>query len=199
MIHPDLAGVKKSEIKAVIGKKFKATEDRIAVFGVRAKFGGGRSSGFVTVYDDLDARKKYDNKANLARVSGFTTIFERESIDLGALWQPRSRDCSNGAFDLFAFLCYFINYIYFNRTKLLSLKRRLPVNCPRNLRARERESRVPPSPRSRPASRRSEHPAYDFGKPTCLPSRQTAQRNHLVCVLTDGYLSTMANAIASSS
>jgi len=67
MIHPDLAGVKKSEIKAVIGKKFKATEDRIAVFGVRAKFGGGRSSGFVTVYDDMDARKKYDNKANLAR------------------------------------------------------------------------------------------------------------------------------------
>ena len=84
-----MAGVKKSEIKAVIGKKFKATEDRIAVFGVRAKFGGGRSSGFVTVYDDMDARKKYDNKANLARVSGFATIFERESVDLGALGQPR--------------------------------------------------------------------------------------------------------------
>ena len=111
MIHPELAGVKKAEIKATIGKKFKASEDRIAVFGVRAKFGGGRSSGFVTVYDDLDARKKYDNKQNLARVSGFATILERESRVLGAWLRSSLRDCSNGAFDLFVFVCFFINYI----------------------------------------------------------------------------------------
>merc|ERR1712147_119504 len=61
------AGVKKSSIKAEIGKKFKAGEDRIAVFGLKPKFGGGRSSGFVTVYDDADARKKYDTKSNLLR------------------------------------------------------------------------------------------------------------------------------------
>ena len=63
-----MAGVKKSSIKAEIGKKFKAGEDRIAVFGLKPKFGGGRSSGFVTVYDDADARKKYDTKSNLLRV-----------------------------------------------------------------------------------------------------------------------------------
>ena len=68
MIHPEMAGVKKSSIKAEIGKKFKAGEDRIAVFGLKPKFGGGRSSGFVTVYDDADARKKYDTKTNLVRV-----------------------------------------------------------------------------------------------------------------------------------
>lgn len=62
-----MAGVKKSAIKAEIGKKFKASEDRIAVFGLKPKFGGGRSSGFVTVYDDADARKKYDTMANLYR------------------------------------------------------------------------------------------------------------------------------------
>jgi small subunit ribosomal protein S24e len=89
MIHPDLAGVKKAEIRAVISKKFKATEDRIAVFGVRAKFGGGRSSGFVTVYDDMDARKKYDNKQNMGRVSESTSHFERQSSFLGAREQPR--------------------------------------------------------------------------------------------------------------
>jgi len=61
--------MKRSDIKTAISKKFKATEDRIAVFGVKAKFGGGRSSGFVTVYDDLDARGKYDTKTNLGRVS----------------------------------------------------------------------------------------------------------------------------------
>merc|ERR1711877_47005 len=67
LLHPDMAGLKKSEIKASIAKKFKASEDRIAVFGVKPKFGGGRSSGFVTVYDDVDARIKYDTKTNLNR------------------------------------------------------------------------------------------------------------------------------------
>jgi len=63
-----MAGVKKSVIKAEIGKKFKASEDRIAVFGLKAKFGGGKSTGFVSVYDDMDARNKYDTKSQLYRV-----------------------------------------------------------------------------------------------------------------------------------
>lgn len=63
MIHPEMAGVKKASIKTEISKKFKASEDRIAVFGLKPKFGGGRSSGFVTVYDDVDTRKKYDMKS----------------------------------------------------------------------------------------------------------------------------------------
>jgi len=63
-----MAGVKKSTIKSELSKKFKAGDDRIAVFGLKPKFGGGRSSCFATVYDDVDARKKYDNKANLVKV-----------------------------------------------------------------------------------------------------------------------------------
>ena len=71
-----MAGVKKSAIKAEIAKKFKIQnqEERIAVFGLKARFGGGRSSGFVTVYDDADARNKYDTKVNKYRVS--KTSFE---------------------------------------------------------------------------------------------------------------------------
>merc|ERR1719471_1388624 len=67
ILHPEVSNVKRADIKASISKKFKATEDRIAVFGVKPKFGGGRSSGFVTVYDDVDARIKYDSKVNLNR------------------------------------------------------------------------------------------------------------------------------------
>lgn len=37
------------------------------MFGLKAKYGGGRSSGFATIYDDLDARKLYDTKPNLER------------------------------------------------------------------------------------------------------------------------------------
>ena len=52
MIHPEMAGVKKANIRAEIGKKFKASEDRIAVFGLKRKFCGGRGSGFVTMYEN---------------------------------------------------------------------------------------------------------------------------------------------------
>merc|ERR1719195_787484 len=67
LLDPDMSNVKRSDIKAAVSKKFKASEDRIAVFGVKPKFGGGRTSAFTTVYDDIDARSKYDTKTNLQR------------------------------------------------------------------------------------------------------------------------------------
>merc|ERR1719464_1314933 len=70
-IHPELANVKRADIKTSLSKKFKASEDRIAIFGVKPKFGGGRTSGFACIFDDMDARKKYDNKQNIARDKAF--------------------------------------------------------------------------------------------------------------------------------
>lgn len=73
-----MPGVKKAAVRHEIAKKFKIQnqEDRIAVFGLKTIFGGGRSSGFVSVYDDMDARHKYDTKINKFRVS--QTPFECE-------------------------------------------------------------------------------------------------------------------------
>merc|ERR1712187_369404 len=64
-----MAGVKKASIKTELAKKFKCQgqEERIAVFGLKSKFGGGRSTAFATIFDDLDARKKFDSKDNLRR------------------------------------------------------------------------------------------------------------------------------------
>ena len=79
LIHPEMSGVKKADIKAQIGKKFKVSEDRVSVFGVKPKYGGGRSSGFVSIYDDMDARKKFDTKTQLFRVSitiNFSNAFQ---------------------------------------------------------------------------------------------------------------------------
>ena len=39
------------------------------MFGFRTVFGGGRSTGFCLVYDDLEAAKKFEPKHRLARVS----------------------------------------------------------------------------------------------------------------------------------
>ena len=72
-----------------MAKKFKAPEDRIAVFGVKHKFGGGRSSGFVTVYDDIDARKKYDTKTNLIKVSEQTGLTPRMRVYLALMASQR--------------------------------------------------------------------------------------------------------------
>jgi small subunit ribosomal protein S24e len=68
-VHPEMANVAKKEIKEKLAKVLKVKEETITVFGLKTKFGGGRSSGFALVYDSLDAKKKYDSKTSLLRVS----------------------------------------------------------------------------------------------------------------------------------
>ena len=51
MIHPDMANVKKDDIKTQLVKKFNTKEDRITVYGLKTRFGGGRSSGFALIYN----------------------------------------------------------------------------------------------------------------------------------------------------
>jgi small subunit ribosomal protein S24e len=46
---------------------YKSKPENISVFGMHSKFGGGRSTGFVFVYDSIDARKKCDSKCSLKR------------------------------------------------------------------------------------------------------------------------------------
>ena len=65
LIHADMANVSKQAIKEKLSKMLKAKEDAIVVFGLKTKFGGGRSSGFALIYDNADAKKKYDMKSRL--------------------------------------------------------------------------------------------------------------------------------------
>ena len=67
LIHPDQGSVSKTAIKEKLAAMFKAKDESISVFGLHSKFGGGRSSGFACVYDDVDARKKCDTKSMLLR------------------------------------------------------------------------------------------------------------------------------------
>ena len=69
LVHPELANVPKAQIKAKLATLLKAKDENIAVFGLKTKFGGGRSTGFACVYDSTDLRKKYDSKKELRRVS----------------------------------------------------------------------------------------------------------------------------------
>ena len=67
LIHPDQGSVSKVAIKAKLEAMFKVKAEAISVFGLHSKFGGGRSSGFACIYDDVDARKKGDTKSMLLR------------------------------------------------------------------------------------------------------------------------------------
>jgi small subunit ribosomal protein S24e len=63
-----MANVSKDQIKAKLATMFKAKEDSVSVFGLKTKFGGGRSSGFALIYDNVDLKKKFDGKCLLRRV-----------------------------------------------------------------------------------------------------------------------------------
>lgn len=59
----------KTDIKAKLAQTLKTKEENISIFGLKTKFGGGRSTGFALIYDSLDARKKFDSKKMLRKVS----------------------------------------------------------------------------------------------------------------------------------
>tara|TARA_B110000285_G_C14918364_1_gene511340 strand:- start:389 stop:793 length:405 start_codon:yes stop_codon:yes gene_type:complete len=67
IVHPDEANVSKAAIREKLATIFKTKAEAISVFGLHSKFGGGRSSGFALVYDNLDVRKQYDQKMFLKR------------------------------------------------------------------------------------------------------------------------------------
>ena len=63
-----MANVPKAQIKTKLAAVLKSKEEQIAIFGLKTKFGGGRTTGFATIYDSVDLRKKYDSKKMLRRV-----------------------------------------------------------------------------------------------------------------------------------
>lgn len=69
MLHQGVAAPTKARIRAELAKKMSTKEECIAIFGLKNKFGGGRSTGFALVYDNVDAKIKYDSKVQLLRVS----------------------------------------------------------------------------------------------------------------------------------
>lgn len=67
MIHPNIASVSKTDVRAKLAKMYKVDAANIIVFGFRIAFGGGKSTGFGLIYDTQEAAKKYEPKYRLAR------------------------------------------------------------------------------------------------------------------------------------
>ena len=59
VVHHGLANVSRKDLVAQVATMYKADEKAVLVDGLQTQFGGGRTTGFAYVYDDLAAAKRY--------------------------------------------------------------------------------------------------------------------------------------------
>jgi small subunit ribosomal protein S24e len=67
IIHPNSANLSKSDLRDKLSKMYKADKENIFVFGFRTHFGGGKSTGYALIYDNIEAAKKFEPKYRLVR------------------------------------------------------------------------------------------------------------------------------------
>lgn len=68
VIHPGMASVPKKDCQSKLAAMYKVHDHQtIMLFGFHTAFGGGRSSGFGMIYDNLDKMKKFEPKYRLKR------------------------------------------------------------------------------------------------------------------------------------
>ena len=68
VLHPGKATVPKSEVREKLARMYKTTGDCVVCFGFKTLFGGGKTTGFALVYDNMDYLKKFEPKYRLQRV-----------------------------------------------------------------------------------------------------------------------------------
>jgi small subunit ribosomal protein S24e len=67
IIHPNKANVSKAELAEKLATLYKSKAENVFTFGFKTAFGGGKSTGFALIYDDLDAAKRFEPKYRLLR------------------------------------------------------------------------------------------------------------------------------------
>merc|ERR1711920_537831 len=68
VIHPGMANVSKKDLASKLASMYKVHDHQvIQLFGFHTMFGGGRSTGFGLIYENLDKMKKFEPKYRLKR------------------------------------------------------------------------------------------------------------------------------------
>eukprot|EP00026_Physarum_polycephalum_P022010 Phypoly_transcript_25725.p1 GENE.Phypoly_transcript_25725~~Phypoly_transcript_25725.p1 ORF type:complete len:160 (+),score=41.14 Phypoly_transcript_25725:70-480(+) len=66
--HQGRAIASKKELQQILATTYKVSDpNTVFVFGFKTQFGGGKSTGFGLIYDNLAAAKKYEPKHRLVR------------------------------------------------------------------------------------------------------------------------------------
>ncbi|CAE7658271.1 RPS24B [Symbiodinium sp. CCMP2592] len=68
VIHPSMANVSREDLGAKLAKMYKVHDSKcIQLFSFKTAFGGGRSTGFGLIYENLEKMKKFEPKYRLKR------------------------------------------------------------------------------------------------------------------------------------
>lgn len=81
VLHPSRPNVSKTDLSEKIAAVYKTEKERVVPFGFRTQFGGGKSSGFVLIYDDEASQRKFEPKHRLIR-SGLQKKIDKPSRKL---------------------------------------------------------------------------------------------------------------------
>eukprot|EP00244_Chara_vulgaris_P008609 TRINITY_DN343_c0_g1_i3.p1 TRINITY_DN343_c0_g1~~TRINITY_DN343_c0_g1_i3.p1 ORF type:complete len:135 (-),score=38.56 TRINITY_DN343_c0_g1_i3:692-1096(-) len=77
VLHPGRPTVPKAEVKDKLSRLYDVRDPQsIFVFGFRTQFGGGKTTGFGLIYDNVDSAKKFEPKYRLVR-NGLATRVEK--------------------------------------------------------------------------------------------------------------------------
>jgi small subunit ribosomal protein S24e len=87
VLHPGKASVAKTELRERLASMYDIDDpSRIFVYGFRIKYGGGKSTGFGLIYNDLDSAMKFEPRYRLVRNG-----LKNRSASLFALISPDSQ------------------------------------------------------------------------------------------------------------
>eukprot|EP00932_Pfiesteria_piscicida_P015467 SRR837773.27680.p2 GENE.SRR837773.27680~~SRR837773.27680.p2 ORF type:complete len:140 (-),score=75.92 SRR837773.27680:13-402(-) len=68
ILHPGKANVSKKDLATKLASMYKVHDTQcIQLFGFKTAFGGGRSTGFGLIYENVDKMKKFEPKYRLKR------------------------------------------------------------------------------------------------------------------------------------
>eukprot|EP01107_Rhizomastix_libera_P002049 TRINITY_DN135_c0_g1_i1.p4 TRINITY_DN135_c0_g1~~TRINITY_DN135_c0_g1_i1.p4 ORF type:complete len:134 (-),score=31.86 TRINITY_DN135_c0_g1_i1:609-1010(-) len=69
VLHEGLANVSRNDIRDMLAKMYNVTDkNTIVVYGFHTAFGGGKSTGFGLIYDNIKAAKKFEPKYRMVRL-----------------------------------------------------------------------------------------------------------------------------------
>ena len=76
-----MSSIPQAELREKLAKMYDVSDNAcVSLFGFRTQFGGGKSTGFGLIYDNIDAMKKFEPKHRVIRVSStcLTDLSSRE-------------------------------------------------------------------------------------------------------------------------
>ncbi|KAF8249572.1 hypothetical protein K440DRAFT_620961 [Wilcoxina mikolae CBS 423.85] len=78
ILHAAKPNISKDDLRTKLAELYKADKDAVSVFGLRTHFGGGKTTGFALIYDNVESLNKFEPAYRRIRY-GLATKVEKPS------------------------------------------------------------------------------------------------------------------------